>query len=199
MSKTMLAARRALALTQIDLSKLTGINQALLSQIESGRRAPMPYQRQLIFNVLGPIIFINDKKGDLSMKQKTNVPDMPEPKWKDGKPDFSELETNEEQNDLYPGLPTFEMRAKLQDALRNHGFEDCIVVDVYGDVLSYVDRVGNLYEIGFTMTGDTVQLKGGPAQKAEVMSRRLIHNFRYVMKRFNGQGVPEMPTTVEEE
>jgi transcriptional regulator with XRE-family HTH domain len=89
---TLRAARQRLGLTQMDLSTLTGVNQAIVSQIERGLRSPTSSQRQRLHGALGRIEFFEQE--DIRM---ANVPDMPEAKWKDGKPDFAHLcEGNEE-------------------------------------------------------------------------------------------------------
>ena len=90
--QTMIEARRRLALSQTDLSALTGINQAIISQLERGLRSPTPSQRQRLHAALGKIEFFEQE--DIRM---ANVPDMPEPKWKDGRPDFSDLCEGDEE------------------------------------------------------------------------------------------------------
>src|SRR5512136_1087262 len=92
--------RRRLGLSQTELSMLSGINQRLISEIESCKRAPTVSQRMALTRALGPVEFL--EKGESNM----SAPNVPTMHWKDGKPDFAHLEANQAQGSIREQLQT---------------------------------------------------------------------------------------------
>ena len=86
--------RSRLRLKLTEVSALTGINIALLSQIERGLRAPTPRQRASLAKLFGSNVeFLEGGNGIM------NVPKMPRMRWNaDGTPNFKHLD-DEESND----------------------------------------------------------------------------------------------------
>lgn len=101
MSETILQARTRLRISQTDLAKSLAINQAHISQIETGRRQPTAIQRHRLKLALGDnIIFPTE---EITMHDKT--PEMPQARWtNDGRPDFGHLD--QEDKELQKAIET---------------------------------------------------------------------------------------------
>jgi transcriptional regulator with XRE-family HTH domain len=187
--RSMLEARLALKISQIELSKMLGINQALLSLIESGKRLPTPNQRLKLTRALGEIEF--HLRGETML---TNVPNILTPKWKaDGKPDFTALES-----DKFGSIQE-QLSLLLRDDY-NH-----IVNAQDGDFvqLHRVDPNTVIYELNTDGKSEFFKrsygIVDGQAMLEEDGERISPEQFSLVSRRRVPQsGVPAMPTTEEE-
>ena len=181
---SMRTARRLLALSQQELSAVAKINQAIISQIESGRRSPSPIQRQRICTALqAEITFL---KEDFKM---SNVPTVPEPKWlKNGKPDFSQFETNETG---FEGVKIQLARLITEDLtyLDPEAGDSVSIKEVFPDsVIFQVVQNGQsmFYKQSYSVQNDEVSLRGDVVEARvtyETLSRRRIPK----------TGVPDLP------
>jgi transcriptional regulator with XRE-family HTH domain len=182
--QTMFEARTRLGITQTQLSELTAINQAIISQIENGVRRPTPNQRVLISRALGPVTF--NPKEDLAMNQnQRNVPAMPVLKYKDGKPDFSALESNYEQG-------TKEQLVDLinsEFAIDRSGGETIEIVQLSGShaIVQLNLRGGTkLFKVNYSVEDDQVTLDEKPKQVEVSYSYHPVKNSKR-------RAVPPMP------
>ena len=174
MLKTMAEARKALGLSQMTLSEMIDVNQALLSLIESGRRAPTPSQRMKIIAALGPIHFFIKEE----MHMPNNVPTVLEAKWdKNGRPDFSHLRDEETIRSQLITLVTEDYSHRVNEA--EGDFTE--VKLVYPDSLIYEVRVDGQSEIFrrsyIVENGQASLLEDGervPLEEYSILSRRKI-------------------------
>lgn len=90
--------RKIKGFTLEDVQKITGIHYSVLSLLEHGKRRPTRDHQIRLYRLLG---------NDLELDNTTfaGVPEMPAPVWKNGKPDYSDLDThadqeNEEEEDF---------------------------------------------------------------------------------------------------
>ena len=88
---TMLMARTRRKITTEEMARMTGINVAVVSQVERGVGVPTRKQRILLLNALGPITFEAEKE-----EYHMAAPEMPICRWNpDGSPDFNALESDQ--------------------------------------------------------------------------------------------------------
>jgi transcriptional regulator with XRE-family HTH domain len=187
MPLTILQARRRLGLTQVELSKLAGINQRFISEIESCKRSPTVSQRMALTRALGPVQFL---EGGLHM----SAPNVPEMRWKDGKPDFSHLTANEAQGTILEQLQTL-LRDDYDHVLDDEQGDFLEIKNLYPDNVLYELHSGGQSEIfrqsymiqnGKALLGDDAERV--PQEEFSILSRRRIARM----------GVPEMPTVDED-
>ena len=196
--------RKSKGFTEEEVSKITGINRSVLSLLEHGHRTPTRSHMLALHRLFGPELSF-----DLEDEFKVaGVPDMPTPLWTaKGKPDYSSLDPDEEQeeedseegdqdedlilNDEEDLVDNTKVIYKLQDALRvkfpNKG---CIVVKHDDESFIFVDAVGGLYSLGFTQSGNDVVLSNDPPVPVVSMKRTLNQAIRRAKVR-EGQHVPE--------
>ena len=92
MPESLAQARARLKMSQSELSQMLNINQAFISQIESGRRQPTPIEQHRLKIALGEnIIFPME---EITM----TTPQMPQARWNaDGSPNFKALDTEDKE------------------------------------------------------------------------------------------------------
>jgi transcriptional regulator with XRE-family HTH domain len=178
------SARQKLRLRLTDVSALTGINIALLSQIERGLRAPTPRQRALLANLFGTHNeFVSG--GNRTM----NAPQMPEMRWNDdGTPDFSHLDGEAGHGSMREQLQALVLNPLYLDV---EGGDSLAVREIYPDSFVYEvakDGSTTVYRRGYTLEDGQTALDGDAEpvspEQYSVLSRR----------RLPRQGVPPMPT-----
>jgi transcriptional regulator with XRE-family HTH domain len=172
--KDLCIVRHELKLT--DVSALTGINIALLSQIERGLRVPTPRQRALLANLFGPNVKFSE-----GGYENMSVPEMPEIKWKkDGTPDFTHLDRDD--GTVKDQLETLIVEDNGDGASLKHlTTEHC-----YFEVLDE-DAGRTIYRQSYLVTNGKASLRGDAVEaqeEFEVLSRRRVPK----------AGVPEMTT-----
>ena len=81
--------RTNLKLTVVQLGEIVGINPSRISQIERGLLTPSLNDDVRLRRMFGDEI-------ELPRRNAMNVPDMPKPMWRDGKPYFADLDAEDE-------------------------------------------------------------------------------------------------------
>jgi len=169
-------ARHTLKLKLTDVSALTGINIALLSQIERGLRAPTPRQRALLVNLFGKHIQFMEG-GNRIM----SVPKMPQIKWNpNGTPDFSHLDGDDGS-----------VRDQLETLIVEENGEGASLKQVTTDhcYFELQDEDGGtvVYRQGYLVTNGEASLHRDAVEAGEEFET-LSH------RRIPKMGVPPMPT-----
>ena len=77
-------ARTNLKLSMSELAELTGVNTSRISQFERGLLVPSLKDEVRLRRMFGDQI-------ERPRRNVMSVPEMPEPRWKDGRPDFEHL------------------------------------------------------------------------------------------------------------
>ena len=183
-------ARQVAGLTQVELSAVTGIHQAILSQLETGARSPSPTQRQRLTQALGAITFIEE---DLKMSQ--NVPTVLEARWdKNGRPDFSQLEREADQGSIKDQLEILiseDHSHLLNEAAGDFTqikalYPDTVLYEVRSEGQSEIFRRSYIVENGEAALEDDGERV--PMEQFAILSRRRIAR----------HGVPPMATGEDE-
>ena len=182
MLRTMAEVRKALGLSQMQMTQMTDINQATLSLIESGRRLPTPSQRMKIIAALGPIHFF---KEEMHMP---NVPTILEAKWtKDGRPDFSHLDKEATIQAQLKTLIMDDYSHRVNEAVGD--FTEIKIIHPAHVIYEVrVDGVSEIFKRSYMIeNGQASLFEDGervPLEEYTILSRR----------RLPVMGVPPMPT-----
>ena len=179
-------ARQRLKMRLSDLQNLTGIPVPVLSMIETGRQKPSARSRSLITAAIGKVEFL---QGGFN---KMTAPQMPQMVWnRDGKPDFSHLESNEaNQGSVRDQLETLiaEDYDHILDTEEGDFTEvkvvhpESMIYEVHTDGQSEIFRQSYSVENGKAVLGDDASRV--PPEEFAILSRRRIPK----------QGVSEAPT-----
>ena len=185
-------ARQVAGLTQMELSAVTGIHQAILSQLETGARSPSPAQRQRLTRALGAITFIEE-----GLKMSQNVPTVLEARWdENGRPDFSQLEREADQASIKDQLEI--LISEDHSHLLNEAEGDFTQIKaLYPDIVLYEVRSEGQSEI----FGRSYVIENGEASLEDDGERVPMEQFKILSRRRvpSRAGVPPMPTTDEED